>query len=173
MPISSHWRTSSRQVGKSTHFRKIYISVKTAEFVSWIPKSLILRSEWGNIKEWNKYPQAPSDSKHAPMRWPKKELVLVLFQFPTRSFITSCYLPKCIILTVILFFVHGVAALPRLPDGMTTQQHGNVLLRCQTWHMVLQRCYVWHVTDSLCFVYILPIESPNGILFIKSIFKLK
>ena len=29
----------------------------------------------------------------------QKEFVLVLFQFPTRSFITSCYVPKCIILT--------------------------------------------------------------------------
>ena len=46
------------QGGKSTHFRKIYISTKTAEFVIWIPKSLILRSEWGNTKEWNKYPRA-------------------------------------------------------------------------------------------------------------------
>ena len=35
-----------------------YISAKAAEFVIWILKYLILRSEWGNIKEWNKYPRA-------------------------------------------------------------------------------------------------------------------
>ena len=83
--------------------------------------------------------------KYAPMRWPKKEFVLVLFQFPTRSFITSCYLPKCIILTVILFFIHGVAVLPHLPDG----RRGNVLLQCQTWQHVSAMPDVAHGVAAL------------------------
>ena len=113
-----------------------------------------------------------SYSKYALTWWPKKEFVLVLFQFPTRSFITFCYLPKCIILSAILFFVHGVAALPRLPDVSTCccdARRGNVLLQCQTWQhgvAALPRL-LWRVTDSLYFVYVLPSELPNGILFIK------
>ena len=147
---------SVTQVGKRIHFSKIYISAKTAEFVSWIPKSLILRCEWGNIKEWNEYPRALSDSKYVPTWWPKKEFILVLFQF-----LTSCCLPKCIILTVILFFVHGVAALPRLPDG----RRGNVLLRCQMWHMVL-------LLAAALFAYYLPNRQMVYYL-LNSIFKLK
>ena len=46
------------EIGKNMHFRKIYISVETVEFVICFPKSLILCSEWGNFKECNKYLQA-------------------------------------------------------------------------------------------------------------------
>ena len=55
------------------------------------------------------------DSKYMQMagRGGQKGICYVLFQFPTRSFITSCYVSKCIILTWSCFvptFVHGVAA---------------------------------------------------------------
>ena len=57
-------RLNQRPGGKSIHFWKIYISAKTAEFVIWIPKSVILCREWGNIKELNKYPRVILN-----MRW--------------------------------------------------------------------------------------------------------
>ena len=92
-----------------------YISVNTAKFIIWIPKSLVLLSEWENIKEWNKYPWAILNMHRRGGQ--KNEFILVLFKFPTRLFITSCYLPKCIILTVILFFIHGVATMPDVACG--------------------------------------------------------
>ena len=46
------------QIGKRTHFWKINIFAKTAVFVIWVPKSLNIYSEWGNINGCNKYPRA-------------------------------------------------------------------------------------------------------------------
>ena len=60
--------------------------------------------------------------------------------------------------------LHGVAAIPEVETCCCDARRGNV---------VLLHCHVvWHVTDSLCF-YILPSESPNGILFIKQYFQIK
>ena len=55
---STSQKLIANQIGKSTHFWKINIFVKTAVFIICFPKSLNMRSERGNIKECNKYPRA-------------------------------------------------------------------------------------------------------------------
>ena len=61
---------------------------------------------------------------------PKKEFLLVLCQFPTRSFIT-CYLPKCIILTVILFRSNMNRSYSFIRSMVLLHCHV-----CQTWQRV-------------------------------------
>ena len=60
----------------------------------------------------------------------------------------------------------------------TKMHHLDMILFCSNMNrsylfMVLLHCHIWRVTDSLSFVYILPSESPNGILFIKRYFQIK
>ena len=123
---------------KNIHFWEINISTKTAEFdIHFLNLWICAVNEEILKNVINMY----ADSRYLWMRWPVN-----VFQFPKRPFITSCHIPKCILIWSFSFqhesFVHGVAA-------------------CGA---------------SLCFIYVCNIlisESSNGSIFIKQHFKLK
>ena len=83
--------------------------------------------------------------------WPKRNS----FQFPTWSFITSCYVPKCIILTWSSF----------VPTWIV-----HICSRCCCAATSGKALTHWAL---FTFVHILPSESLNGILYIKQYFQIK
>ena len=134
------------QIGKNTHFWKINIFTKTA---ICIPKSLNMHSEWGNIKECNKYRLAILNIRGRGGQ--KKEFVHVFVPIP------NTIVHNCLLCTKM--------------HHLVSFQHESFVFA-----LVLLHCHVWRVTDSLCFVYlvyILPSKSPNGILLIKPYFQIK
>ena len=115
----------SYPIEKSTHFWKINIFTKTAVFVIWVPKSLNMRSEWGNIKDCNKYPSTILNIHgHGGQ---KRNLFCFV---PIPNMIVNNLCTKMHHLDMILFH-----------SNMNHSYSFMVLLHC-------------HVTDSLCFVYL-------------------
>ena len=110
-------------IGKSTHFWKINIFAKTAVFVN-------TRSEWENIKEYNKY------------SWE----ILKICGRGGQNAIRSCFVP------IPNTIVHNFLL-------CTKMYHLDLILFRSNMNssysfMVLLCCYVWRVTDSLSFVYL-------------------
>ena len=124
------YSSSRNQIGKSTHFWKINIFVKTAVFVICIPKSLNMRSEWGNIKECNQFPRA----------------ILNICWHVAKNGICSCFVP------VLNTIVHNFLLCTKLHHLDMILFRSNMNLSYS--FMVLLRCHIWHVTDSLWFVYL-------------------
>ena len=116
------------QIGKSTHFWKINIFEKTVVFVICIPKSLNMRSEFGNIKECNKYPSALLNIH----RWP---------DVVAKKGICSCFVPITIVHNFLLW---------------TKMHHLDMILFCSNMNrsylfMVLLHSHVWRITlTQLC-----------------------
>ena len=76
-------------------FWKINIFMKTAVFVIFVPKSLNTRSEWGSIKECNKYPCVILNIPDVVA----KNVIRSCFVPIPSTIVITCYVPKCTILT--------------------------------------------------------------------------